>query len=165
MLNTNESGDSNKSKSVVNDDYDDEERMSEVAAMVKEEAFEWEEIISFIINLHIRSTSNSTATNRGFEIWPDHHQPSYYSFGLGPSSERNTTTNPSDDVSVSFSDESNRIGFTVIWSSSSGSSLGSGTNCRDCVNQAKKDCLHLRCRTCCRSRGFQYSTPIQHNQK
>ncbi|QHN84644.1 uncharacterized protein DS421_16g530450 [Arachis hypogaea] len=53
MFDANESGDSNKSKSVVNDDYDDEERMSEVAAMVKEEAFEWEEIISFIINLHI----------------------------------------------------------------------------------------------------------------
>ncbi|XLR14130.1 hypothetical protein S83_042068, partial [Arachis hypogaea] len=49
----NEGGDSNKSKSVVNDDYDDEERMSEVAAVVKEKTLEWEEIISFIINLHI----------------------------------------------------------------------------------------------------------------
>ncbi|KAL4275457.1 hypothetical protein AHAS_Ahas20G0109100 [Arachis hypogaea] len=49
----NEGRDSNKSKFMVNDDYDDEERMSEVVAMVKEEALKWEEIISFIINLHI----------------------------------------------------------------------------------------------------------------
>ncbi|KAL1324924.1 hypothetical protein AAHE18_13G125100 [Arachis hypogaea] len=53
MSDANEGGDSNKSKSVVNDDYDDEERMSEVAAVVKEKTLEWEEIISFIINLHI----------------------------------------------------------------------------------------------------------------
>ncbi|KAK6784386.1 hypothetical protein RDI58_017841 [Solanum bulbocastanum] len=30
--------------------------------------------------------------------------------------------------------------------------LGGGNmiNCQDCGNQAKKDCSHLRCRTCCR---------------
>ncbi|KAL1351678.1 hypothetical protein HN51_015570 [Arachis hypogaea] len=112
--------------------------------------------------IYTNSSTTNTNTNRGFEIWPHHHQPSYYSFGLGPSSERNTTTtNLNDDVSVSFSDESNRFGFTVMRSSSSGSGLGSGTNCQDCGNQAKKDCLHLRCRTCCRSRGFQCSTHVK----
>ncbi|KAE8675750.1 Protein SHORT INTERNODES [Hibiscus syriacus] len=27
---------------------------------------------------------------------------------------------------------------------------GSNISCQDCGNQAKKDCLHMRCRTCCR---------------
>ncbi|MED6146364.1 hypothetical protein PIB30_033773 [Stylosanthes scabra] len=105
-------------------------------------------------------TTNTNTANRGFEIWP--HQPSYYSFGLGPANNRNSNTNLNDDVSVSFSDDSaNRFGFTVMRSSSSGSALGTGTNCQDCGNQAKKDCPHLRCRTCCRSRGFQCSTHVK----
>lgn len=29
-----------------------------------------------------------------------------------------------------------------------------GLSCQDCGNQAKKDCSHMRCRTCCKSRGF-----------
>nr|KYP46569.1 hypothetical protein KK1_031798 [Cajanus cajan] len=34
-------------------------------------------------------------------------------------------------------------------------------NCQDCGNQAKKDCAHLRCRTCCKSRGFQCQTHVK----
>ncbi|KAJ6995619.1 hypothetical protein NC653_012459 [Populus alba x Populus x berolinensis] len=34
-------------------------------------------------------------------------------------------------------------------------------NCQDCGNQAKKDCPHLRCRTCCKSRGFPCSTHVK----
>lgn len=33
--------------------------------------------------------------------------------------------------------------------------------CRDCGNQAKKDCIHQRCRTCCKSRGFDCSTHVK----
>lgn len=36
-----------------------------------------------------------------------------------------------------------------------------GVSCRDCGNQAKKDCVHLRCRTCCKSRGFDCSTHVK----
>ncbi|KAJ9537522.1 hypothetical protein OSB04_030255 [Centaurea solstitialis] len=36
----------------------------------------------------------------------------------------------------------------------SGSTSGSTMTCQDCGNQAKKDCCHRRCRTCCKSRGF-----------
>ncbi|XP_042459572.1 protein SHI RELATED SEQUENCE 1-like [Zingiber officinale] len=36
-----------------------------------------------------------------------------------------------------------------------------GVSCRDCGNQAKKDCVHLRCRTCCQSRGFACSTHVK----
>ncbi|XP_031495335.1 protein SHI RELATED SEQUENCE 1-like isoform X1 [Nymphaea colorata] len=33
--------------------------------------------------------------------------------------------------------------------------------CQDCGNQAKKDCAHMRCRTCCKSRGFQCQTHVK----
>ncbi|KAJ8770948.1 hypothetical protein K2173_022120 [Erythroxylum novogranatense] len=35
------------------------------------------------------------------------------------------------------------------------------TTCQDCGNQAKKDCSHRRCRTCCNSRGFDCSTHLK----
>ncbi|KAL2924500.1 Protein LATERAL ROOT PRIMORDIUM 1 [Bienertia sinuspersici] len=38
---------------------------------------------------------------------------------------------------------------------------GGTTTCQDCGNQAKKDCSHRRCRTCCRSRGFDCSTHVK----
>ncbi|KAL8244280.1 hypothetical protein R6Q59_010538 [Mikania micrantha] len=37
----------------------------------------------------------------------------------------------------------------------------SGMNCQDCGNQAKKDCQHMRCRTCCKSRGFHCQTHVK----
>lgn len=93
---------------------------------------------------------NDEIYNKGFEIWPQqsYHQQQQY-----------------DDV-VS-SDESTRFGFTVMRPSGSGSGLGGGSssgmtmNCQDCGNQAKKDCAHLRCRTCCKSRGFQCQTHVK----
>ncbi|KAM0947801.1 putative transcription factor STY-LRP1 family [Dioscorea sansibarensis] len=36
-----------------------------------------------------------------------------------------------------------------------------GATCHDCGNQAKKDCNHHRCRTCCKSRGFECSTHVK----
>ncbi|KAG1354778.1 putative protein SHI RELATED SEQUENCE 1 [Cocos nucifera] len=42
-----------------------------------------------------------------------------------------------------------------------GSGSGGGMSCQDCGNQAKKDCVHLRCRTCCKSRGFQCPTHVK----
>lgn len=38
---------------------------------------------------------------------------------------------------------------------------GGALTCQDCGNQAKKDCNHRRCRTCCRSRGFDCSTHVK----
>ncbi|XWS40081.1 hypothetical protein CRYUN_Cryun18bG0109700 [Craigia yunnanensis] len=35
------------------------------------------------------------------------------------------------------------------------------TRCQDCGNQAKKDCGYMRCRTCCRSKGFECQTHIK----
>lgn len=33
--------------------------------------------------------------------------------------------------------------------------------CQDCGNQAKRDCIFSRCRTCCRSKGFQCQTHVK----
>ncbi|KAH7287496.1 hypothetical protein KP509_32G058400 [Ceratopteris richardii] len=41
------------------------------------------------------------------------------------------------------------------------SSSATSIACHDCGNQAKKDCPHSRCRTCCKSRGFECSTHIR----
>ncbi|XP_038974604.1 protein SHI RELATED SEQUENCE 1-like [Phoenix dactylifera] len=38
---------------------------------------------------------------------------------------------------------------------------GGGKSCQDCGNQAKKDCPYLRCRSCCKSRGFQCPTHVK----
>ncbi|XP_017250140.1 protein SHI RELATED SEQUENCE 1 [Daucus carota subsp. sativus] len=54
-----------------------------------------------------------------------------------------------------------RSGDFLMMSSSS-SAGGSGViNCEDCGNQAKKDCTHRRCRTCCTSRGFECQTHVK----
>ncbi|XP_042425081.1 protein LATERAL ROOT PRIMORDIUM 1-like [Zingiber officinale] len=43
-----------------------------------------------------------------------------------------------------------------------GATAGAGVfTCQDCGNQAKKDCSHRRCRTCCKSRGFDCSTHVK----
>ncbi|CAL0305853.1 unnamed protein product [Lupinus luteus] len=107
---------------------------------------------------------NEEIYNKGFEIWPQcYHQNQslnnyYSSYGAGPS-RRNSI--PSSNVGyddVSLSDESMRFGLTVM---RTGGSSSSGMNCQDCGNQAKKECVHLRCRTCCKSRGFQCQTHVK----
>ncbi|CAN4122924.1 unnamed protein product [Withania somnifera] len=54
-------------------------------------------------------------------------------------------------------------GFRVIRASNTSGSgaAGGGMNCQDCGNQAKKDCSHMRCRTCCKSRGFHCQTHVK----
>ncbi|KAI4336824.1 hypothetical protein L6164_015304 [Bauhinia variegata] len=99
---------------------------------------------------------NEEIYNKRFEIWPqsihpNHNSSNYYSFGVGPS-RRNSSSDVSDDHST-------RFGFTVMRSGGLGG--GGGMNCQDCGNQAKKDCPHLRCRTCCKSRGLQCQTHVK----
>ncbi|KAL3529956.1 hypothetical protein ACH5RR_009278 [Cinchona calisaya] len=44
---------------------------------------------------------------------------------------------------------------------SSASATSATTTCQDCGNQAKKDCSHRRCRSCCKSRGYDCSTHVK----
>ncbi|KAE8714421.1 Protein SHORT INTERNODES [Hibiscus syriacus] len=81
--------------------------------------------------------------NKGFEIWPQ-----YASYQHQDVSRRPSGFNLSDEASSRAA-----VGFT---------DMRQGViSCQDCGNQAKKDCPHLRCRTCCRSRGFQCQTHVK----
>ncbi|XP_075522073.1 protein LATERAL ROOT PRIMORDIUM 1-like, partial [Primulina tabacum] len=42
-----------------------------------------------------------------------------------------------------------------------GPSLFGATSCQDCGNQAKKDCTYRRCRSCCKSRGYDCATHVK----
>ncbi|KEH20397.1 putative transcription factor STY-LRP1 family [Medicago truncatula] len=70
--------------------------------------------------------------------------------GVGPSRVS------SDDHEHQSSSRS--AAFTMAMRSSSSAE---GISCQDCGNQAKKDCPHMRCRTCCKSRGFQCQTHVK----
>ncbi|KAL1569527.1 protein EXPRESSION OF TERPENOIDS 1-like [Salvia divinorum] len=93
---------------------------------------------------------------RGFELWqPQPPQPQlqdlYASAGglaVGPSRG-----------GFSITEESSRS--FLMMRSGGGGGGGGGISCQDCGNQAKKDCSHMRCRTCCKSRGFQCQTHVK----
>ncbi|KAE8677093.1 protein SHI RELATED SEQUENCE 5-like isoform X2 [Hibiscus syriacus] len=117
------------------------------AAANKQEGEDKEESLYLYRNEEIYNNNN----NKGFEIWPQYYYQqqqniSHYSFGAG-TSQRTTGFNLSDDSS------SRSAGFTIM--------RQGGMSCQDCGNQAKKDCAHLRCRTCCKSRGFQCQTHVK----
>ncbi|KAL6993493.1 hypothetical protein U1Q18_011609 [Sarracenia purpurea var. burkii] len=65
---------------------------------------------------------------------------------------------------INLADESSRSAAFVMMRSggaAAGGGGGGGISCQDCGNQAKKDCAHMRCRTCCKSRGFQCQTHVK----
>lgn len=66
---------------------------------------------------------------------------------------------PSDSFFVE-SDVSYRPSYAPMMMRQGGSGVGT-ISCQDCGNQAKKDCSHMRCRTCCKSRGFDCPTHVK----
>ncbi|KAI3460359.1 hypothetical protein Pfo_017022 [Paulownia fortunei] len=127
-------------------------------------------------NYSLFLSKNEEIYNKGFEQWQQHyqlHQQRLQSqqqhhniqdvdFTIGPSSSsrRNNNiigSNIGDEPS-NYSYKSAAIGFRVM---SQGRGGNDGLNCQDCGNQAKKDCVHMRCRTCCKSRGFPCQTHVK----
>ncbi|KAK4346892.1 hypothetical protein RND71_033231 [Anisodus tanguticus] len=106
-------------------------------------------------------------TYRGFELWQtsnsqqpqirhpinplqDLYPTAAVGLGVGPSRSGGfTVARPDHDVSSGGS------GLVMMRSG------GGGISCQDCGNQAKKDCQHMRCRTCCKSRGLQCLTHVR----
>lgn len=84
---------------------------------------------------------------RGFELWQQHSHHHLF---------------PSSNL-LSFSHEPLAgIQHSGSGTASRGMRGGSGgMSCQDCGNQAKKDCTNLRCRTCCKSRGFHCATHVK----
>ncbi|XVF62130.1 hypothetical protein PTKIN_Ptkin08bG0192400 [Pterospermum kingtungense] len=117
-----------------------------------------------------RNEDNTTHTYKGFEPWQQHqqhqeqllqhynnNQQDLYSSaaGLGVGVSGSSINNVSDE-------SPSRSAFMMMMrSSGSSGGGGGGISCQDCGNQAKKDCPHMRCRTCCKSRGFDCQTHVR----
>nr|GLL48381.1 protein SHI RELATED SEQUENCE 1-like [Ipomoea trifida] len=134
---------------------------------------------------------NEEIYNKGFELWQQyyhmhqqrahhvhHHHPHLvdFSVGVGAAAPPNNPAaaggggsssssgnlvgdDQNQSAGAGYSFRSSSSGFRVMRPSSGGTS--GGVNCQDCGNQAKKDCTHMRCRTCCKSRGFQCQTHVK----
>lgn len=100
----------------------------------------------------------------GFELWNQQQlqQQQQQFMGQGPSQGRPlfhqdlySALGVGSSRPISDDQSSSRSGLMA------GSGSGGGISCQDCGNQAKKDCPHMRCRTCCKSRGFDCQTHVK----
>ncbi|KAL8098457.1 protein SHI RELATED SEQUENCE 1-like [Apium graveolens] len=133
---------------------------------------------------------NEEIYNKGFELWQQYYQlhqqqklqvEDHVDLSLvggsasnNYSSTRRATTDHNNDHTFLYrSSSSSGFGLHMRQSSvlannnnsnmigGSSSTSNSSINCQDCGNQAKKDCVHMRCRTCCKSRGFHCQTHVK----
>lgn len=122
------------------------------------------ENISESLFLYSRNNNNNSNNNhpdqvdlhnKGFELW----QPQDYG---AESYHRNHLQDLYPSGLNLVSDNSRSADFFMLRSGASNSSTSGGSiSCQDCGNQAKKDCTHMRCRTCCKSRGFHCQTHVK----
>nr|XP_016499494.1 PREDICTED: protein SHI RELATED SEQUENCE 1 [Nicotiana tabacum] len=109
-------------------------------------------------------------TYKGFELWqsttpqhqPEQQQQQQFRHPIYPLQDLYSTAvglgvgpNQSGFDIFAGDHEASRSGFVMMRSG------GGGISCQDCGNQAKKDCQHMRCRTCCKSRGLQCQTHVK----
>lgn len=103
---------------------------------------------------------NESIPYKTFELWqnlpsPSHHQNIYPEL-LGTALGAGGPSRCTSGININISDDlSSRSGLLMMRNS------GGGISCQDCGNQAKKDCPHMRCRTCCKSRGFECATHVK----
>ncbi|GLU18891.1 hypothetical protein SLE2022_351680 [Rubroshorea leprosula] len=97
--------------------------------------------------------NNSRSKLSGMQLWQNPNSSHYFK---KPASVPDNTTPPMNLVQSVGSASGGTGGIGSVGSGSS-----SGTTCQDCGNQAKKDCSHRRCRTCCKSRGFDCPTHVK----
>ncbi|XP_059637329.1 protein SHI RELATED SEQUENCE 1-like [Cornus florida] len=103
--------------------------------------------------------------NKGLEQW---QQQIYYHYQQQQPPPHEPQKLRSDDDNIvncdewDINDNNNRsTRLMMMMRQGGGGGGGRGVNCQDCGNQAKKDCAHMRCRTCCKSRGFQCQTHVK----
>ncbi|XP_020082345.1 protein SHI RELATED SEQUENCE 1-like [Ananas comosus] len=114
----------------------------------------------FLYGYSSSSVGGGGGGGSGFQLW--HQEGDFYSSrgGTGTGSGSGGGGGGAARI-ISFSDDHAAEGVGIMRGGSGGSSGGGGMSCRDCGNQAKKDCVHLRCRTCCKSRGFHCPTHVK----
>ncbi|KAK9136275.1 hypothetical protein Syun_015605 [Stephania yunnanensis] len=113
--------------------------------------------------------------NKGFEIWHpqplqhNHHHFQHQAFAseeegiMYTSSSTGGGSRRRGIISSSSSSDHEFLGMNnmLMMMRSSSSQGGGGASCQDCGNQAKKDCLHMRCRTCCKTRNLPCQTHVK----
>ncbi|KAL9251773.1 SHI RELATED SEQUENCE 1-like protein [Drosera capensis] len=124
--------------------------------------------------------NQESSSFKGFELWQQQDQQQHQiqhqqqgtqdlytlgggvGLGVGPSRGfvYEAAVNPQRETSTSRSSGYTGGGGAVMMRAAAGGS-GGGICCQDCGNQAKKDCPHMRCRTCCKSRGLPCSTHVR----
>ncbi|XP_062227750.1 protein SHORT INTERNODES 1-like [Phragmites australis] len=92
----------------------------------------------------------------GFQLWHPHQQAA----AAAPHTSQFFTSGVATGVVLGFSPHDGGGGIGGAGGGGAGGGRA-GTSCQDCGNNAKKDCSHMRCRTCCRSRGFNCPTHIK----
>ncbi|XP_076895616.1 protein EXPRESSION OF TERPENOIDS 1-like [Bidens hawaiensis] len=99
-------------------------------------------------------------TTRDFELWQE--LPHAHNLLPGGVANYSMGGGGGDGRFINFADESTWGSASfVVTGGGGGSGTSGGVSCQDCGNQAKKDCPHIRCRTCCKSRGFQCHTHVK----
>ncbi|XP_006403958.2 protein SHI RELATED SEQUENCE 1 [Eutrema salsugineum] len=125
-------------------------------------------------NANANAPSSSNAALGTLELWQNHnnqeimfqHQQHQQRLDLY-SSAAGLGVGPSNHSQFDISGETSNAGagraaaLMMMRSGGSGGGGGNGVSCQDCGNQAKKDCAHMRCRTCCKSRGFECPTHVR----
>ncbi|GAU26251.1 hypothetical protein TSUD_224420 [Trifolium subterraneum] len=112
-----------------------------------------------------KNEDSVSAYRGGFEIWneqPPHHQQQFFPL------QQSQHQQQQDLYAASAGGVVLGVGQSRVCSSDDNRSAlfvasgsGGGISCQDCGNQAKKDCPHIRCRTCCKSRGFDCQTHVK----
>ncbi|BAT09102.1 protein SHORT INTERNODES 1-like [Oryza sativa Japonica Group] len=96
------------------------------------------------------------ATRGGsFQLWQQQEQQPFYASNIIRFAD---DAPPAPSLAGASSSSSSR---GMRSSGGGGGGGGGGISCQDCGNQAKKDCTHMRCRTCCKSRGFACATHVK----
>ncbi|TYH62728.1 hypothetical protein ES332_D07G140000v1 [Gossypium tomentosum] len=103
-------------------------------------------------NMEDSDLVNNSGRNKlsGMQLWQNQTSPNYL--------KKQSSILDNNNSSMNLIQTSGGGG---MGGGSGGSGTSSGTTCQDCGNQAKKDCSHRRCRTCCKSRGFDCPTHVR----
>jgi LRP1 type putative zinc finger protein len=94
----------------------------------------------------------------GFQLWHPHQQAT--AAAVPHTSQFFSSGAVATGVVLGFSSHDGAGGIGGAGGAGAGGGRA-GTSCQDCGNNAKKDCTHMRCRTCCRSRGFSCPTHVK----
>ncbi|KAL8168004.1 hypothetical protein V2J09_009503 [Rumex salicifolius] len=107
---------------------------------------------------------NEEITYKSFELWQQQHvqqrgssEQDLYGLGVGSGAVGAGTSRAGGGGGVGGSSSGGSAGYNLMMMRAA----GGGMSCQDCGNQAKKDCTHMRCRTCCKSRGFDCATHVK----